>query len=102
MQEHDAAAAQANRLDARNLEVIEQRAHVARALAEREFARGVAWCCGIERPPMAAQIGRDETITGRRIFEDVLPVGTASHAAVQPQQRLSVLRARLLPIELDA
>jgi hypothetical protein len=50
--------------------------------------------------PVPAQVRRDELIPGGRLLEDVLPVRTVTHPAVQPQQRFA--RAVRVVMQLHA
>src|SRR5262249_3455086 len=94
MEEDDAAAAQADGLEARDVEVIEQRADIECALTEAELAGR------IRRRSMAPEIRSDHAVTRRRLLEeDVPPVGAASHRAVQPEKRFP--DTGLLPVQLD-
>jgi hypothetical protein len=93
VQADDAAAAQSDRLDVRELQVPKQTQQVRCALPERERPRR------IRRAPVAAQVGRDDAVAGGRLPEDVAPVGPASRHAVEEQQGLAL--PRLLPVQLD-
>src|SRR5262245_53743109 len=64
--------------------MIQQRRHVCRSLTERKLP---GW---IRRCAVTAQVGSDHAKAGGRVFEDVVPVRTRTHEAVQPQQWLSV------------
>src|SRR5438270_4923713 len=48
---------------------------------------------------MAAQVRRDQSVTGWRFRKDVMPVGAASHGAMEPQQGFPV--SDRFPIQVD-
>jgi hypothetical protein len=74
------AHAQADRLHALDVQVIEQREHVESSLAKRERARRVRGA------PISAQVGHDDSEAVRiAASEDDLLIAAAAGAAVQEQ-----------------
>jgi hypothetical protein len=78
------AAADPDRLDALDAELIEYGGDVARALAMRvRIGR-------IRRRAVAAKIRSYQLVAVGWLLEDVLPVGAAAHEPVKKQQRLAI------------
>jgi hypothetical protein len=84
VQRRDAAAAQPDHLDAIDLKMIEQRDHDDRGLLERVGGTGPC------RPPVTAQVRRDQPVPGGRFPEDEFPIRAVAHPAVEPEQRFAI------------
>jgi hypothetical protein len=88
------ACAHADRRDAADAELVEQREHVARNVGKPKVAAGIG------RAAMTTEVRNDRAIAGERLGEDMLPVVAGSREAVQQQQRFAA--AAVAEKQLDA